>query len=252
MNLVTNARDALAASGSIRIATRDVILDAAAAADPGLGAGNYVLLVVSDDGPGIAPEHLPHLFEPFFTTRESGTGLGLATCYGIVKQAGGTIVVESELGHGARFRVYLPRVEPGAKAADTPASSRRGAAHVKVLVVEDEENVRRVLERALRGGQFEVFVAGGAEEAGRLADEHGPFEVLVTDIVMPDVDGHELARRLRERWPALRVLFVSGYTQEFPFKAHPHDPPTDFLQKPFRPSDLANAVHKLCAELLAP
>jgi two-component system cell cycle sensor histidine kinase/response regulator CckA len=252
MNLVTNARDALATSGSIRIATRDVILDAAAAADAGLAAGNYVLLVVSDDGPGIAPEHLPHLFEPFFTTRESGTGLGLATCYGIVKQAGGTIVVESELGRGARFRVYLPRVEPGAKAADSPASSRRGAARVKVLVVEDEENVRRVLERALRGGQFEVFVAGGAEEAGRLADAHGPFEVLVTDIVMPDVDGHELARRLRERWPALRVLFVSGYTQEFPFKAHAHDPPTDFLQKPFRPSDLANAVHKLCEQLLAP
>jgi two-component system cell cycle sensor histidine kinase/response regulator CckA len=207
---------------------------------------------VSDDGPGILPEHLPHLFEPFFTTRERGTGLGLPTCYGIAKQASGTILVDSEPGRGSTFRVYLPRVEAGARASDTPASSRRAPARLKVLVVEDEENVRRVLERALRGGQFSVFVAGGADEAGRIADEHGPFDILVTDIVMPDVDGHELARRLRERWPTLRVLFVSGYTQEFPFKEHPDDPTVDFLQKPFRPSDLANAVHKLCGDLLAP
>ena len=251
MNLVTNARDALAGGGRIRVATRDVVLGPGPAAEAGLNAGDYVALTVSDDGPGILPEHRPHLFEPFFTTRERGTGLGLATCYGIAKQAGGTIIVESELGHGSTFRVYLPRVEAGAKTTDTPASSRRGATRVKVLVVEDEENVRRVLERALRSGQFAVFVAGGADEAGRLADEHGPFDVLVTDIVMPDVDGHELARRLRERWPALRVLFVSGYTQEFPIKAHPDDTTMDFLQKPFRPSDLANAVHKLCGDLLA-
>ena len=253
MNLVSNARDALAASGRITVTTEDIALDAAAIRpEMGLAPGDYVMLSVSDNGPGIAPEVRPHLFEPFFTTRERGTGLGLATCYGIVKQSGGSIVVDSELGHGSTFRVYLPRVEADVKTGDSPSSLRRGVSRVRVLVVEDEENVRRVLERALRGGQWVVFVASGADEAGRVADEHGPFDVLVTDIVMPDVDGHELARRLRERWPSLRVLFVSGYTQEFPFKDQPHDHGVDFLQKPFRPSDLANAVQKLCSDLIAP
>jgi two-component system, cell cycle sensor histidine kinase and response regulator CckA len=247
MNLVTNARDAVAAGGQIRVDTRDQVLEASPhAAEASLLPGHYVVISVSDNGRGIPAGVRPHLFEPFYTTREGGSGLGLATCYGIVKQGGGAIVVESEVGSGSTFRVYLPRVEPVA-ASEAP-SSQPGKVKHKILVVEDEDNVRRVLERALRRGEFNVFVASGAHEAMRLAEAHGPFGALVTDIVMPDVDGHELARRLRQRWPELRVLFVSGYAQEFPFKDRTHDPYSAFLQKPFRPDDLLNTVRELCGE----
>jgi PAS domain S-box-containing protein len=243
MNLVTNARDSLAGGGSITLETRDVALSPLAGAELGLPPGQYVMLAVSDTGRGIPTDVRPYLFEPFFTTREGGTGLGLATCYGIVKQSGGTISVESELGHGSTFRVYLPRVEAGAAATEAPPSLRQAATQIKVLLVEDEETVRRVIERALRSQEFAVWVASGAEEAWRLAEAHAPFDVLITDIVMPDVDGHELARGFRERWPELRVLFISGYTQEVPLNEH--DPTTTFLQKPFHPNALASAVHRL-------
>ncbi len=243
MNLVTNARDAVPGSGRITVATQDTLLEGADCAEMGLIAGPYVMLSVTDTGGGIPQDALPHLFEPFFTTREGGTGLGLATCYGIVKQNRGTISVESELGRGSTFRVYLPRVEAPAPAKPSSAAVRR-TAQIKVLIVEDEENVRRVLNRALRGGEFAAFVASGAEEARHIADQHGPFDVLVTDIVMPDVDGRELARELRARYPELRVLFVSGYSQDLPFQDQPQDV-TAFLQKPFQPGELANAVHEL-------
>ena len=245
MNLVTNARDAMPGSGRITVATAELTLDGAGSAEAGLAPGNYVTLTVSDTGRGIPPEVRPHLFEPFFTTREGGTGLGLATCYGIVKQSGGTILVESEPGQGSTFRVYLPRVEGPVPEADRTGASRPTTAQIKVLLVEDEENVRRVLNRALRTGKFTAFVAGSAEEARRLADEHGPFDVLVTDVVMPDVDGPELARELRARFPELRVLFVSGYSQDFPLQDQPEDAHVAFLQKPFQPSELADAVHAL-------
>jgi two-component system cell cycle sensor histidine kinase/response regulator CckA len=244
MNLVTNARDAVPGGGRITVATHDALLEGADCAEMGLIAGPYVMISVTDTGRGIPQHVLPHLFEPFFTTREGGTGLGLATCYGIVKQHSGAISVESELGRGSTFRVYLPRVEAPAAHGDASSAAVRRGAPIKVLIVEDEENVRRVLNRALRGGEFAAFVASGAEEARRIADQHGPFDVLVTDIVMPDVDGPELARELRARYPELRVLFVSGYSQELPFQDQPHDV-TAFLQKPFQPSELADAVHKL-------
>ncbi|HEV8548160.1 MAG TPA: ATP-binding protein, partial [Polyangiaceae bacterium] len=247
MNLVTNAGDAVAGSGRIGVATRDVTLASPTLSpDVGLSPGHYVVIEVTDDGAGIAPEITPYLFEPFFTTRARGTGLGLATAYGIAKQCGGTVAVESELGKGATFRVFLPRAESSETSAETAASSKQGTAKNKVLVVEDEENVRRVLERALRGAEFVVFVASGAAEALQLAEAEGPFDVLVTDIVMPDVDGHVLAGRLRERWPGLRVLFISGYTQEFPLGEQSPDRREEFLQKPFRPADVLAAVRKLC------
>ncbi len=245
MNLVTNARDSIAGAGRITLETRAVTLGSTASAEVGLPTGEYVTLTVSDTGRGIPADVRPYLFEPFFTTREGGTGLGLATCYGIVQQSGGTISVESELERGSRFRVYLPRVEAPGPAAEAPASLRRSGARIKVLVVEDEESVRRVIERALRGQQFAVSVASGAEQAWQLATSHGPFDVLITDIVMPEVDGHELAQSLRERWPELRVLFISGYTQELPLNDETPDRAAAFLQKPFRPNDLANAIEEL-------
>ncbi|HSU40033.1 MAG TPA: ATP-binding protein [Polyangiaceae bacterium] len=245
MNLVTNARDSLAGMGHITVETRDVTLSAATSTEAGLAPGDYLLLAVSDTGRGIPADVRPHLFEPFFTTREGGTGLGLATCYGIVTQNGGSISVESELAEGSTFRVFLPRVAAGTSAGASPTSLRRPTTRINVLVVEDEDSVRRVIEHALRGEDFVVSVASGAEEARRLAAAHAPFDVLVTDIVMPEVDGHELARGLRERWPELAVLFISGYTQEMPLNEHGSDPTVAFLQKPFRPSDLSNAVHQL-------
>ncbi len=245
MNLVTNARDAVPGSGRITVETRDVRLDEAAGSDAGLPPGDYVTIAVSDTGRGIPADVRPHLFEPFFTTRDGGTGLGLATCYGIVKQSGGTIGVESELGKGSTFRVFLPRVPAhSGRPAETAAAVER-ATQIKVLLVEDEETVRRVLNRALRGATFTAFVASGATEARRLMEEHGPFDVLVTDVVMPDVDGPELARELRARHPELRVLFVSGYSQEFPLDDRANDASVAFLQKPFQPSELVDAVHTL-------
>jgi CheY-like chemotaxis protein len=247
MNLVTNARDALPNGGRIKLETAELNLDAAPGRPvSGPSAGRYVIISVSDDGRGIAPEALPHLFEPFFTTREMGTGLGLATCYGIIKQAGGTITVESEDTRGSTFRVYLPRVENVEGAPEPRQTLPPSDARPKILVVEDEAPVRVVLDRTFRRGDFIVHVAERAEEALQIAEQHGPFDVLVSDIVMPGMDGTELARRLREKWPALRVLLISGYTHEFPLKDGRQDPNVGFLQKPFHPTELLDTVRKLC------
>jgi nitrogen-specific signal transduction histidine kinase/ActR/RegA family two-component response regulator len=244
LNLVTNARDAMPSGGSLTIETSDVVLDRADATPLDLPAGRYVKLSVRDTGPGIAADLLPHLFEPFFTTREGGTGLGLATCYGIVKQSGGHVTVDSVLGQGATFSVYLPRVEAASRAAAAPTSKSPGTAARKVLVVEDEPIVRAVIERTLRESHYRVCIAGSAADAFALADREGPFDLLVTDVAMPDVDGRELAQVLVSRWPTLLVLFVSGYAQEFTLDAE-RDPGKQFLQKPFEPSELLEAVQSL-------
>jgi two-component system, cell cycle sensor histidine kinase and response regulator CckA len=248
MNLVTNAREALAGAGSISIETRDLFIDEADGKVIGVPPGAYVTLAVSDTGRGIAPEIRPFLFEPFFTTREGGTGLGLATCYGIVKQNGGTISVDSELDRGATFRVYLPRVEADELVASVRPPAPRSAGALKVLIVEDEENVRRVLGRSLAGREFEVFIAPSAEAARKLGDQHGPFDVLLTDVMMPDVHGQELAQELRGRWPDLRVLFLSGYAQGLSLKDQPQDSTVRLLQKPFHPSELVEAVQQLVSD----
>ncbi len=244
LNLVTNARDAMPSGGSLTLETSDVVFDGAEAVPLDLPAGRYVKLSVRDTGPGIAADLLPHLFEPFFTTREGGTGLGLATCYGIVKQSGGHITVDSVLGQGATFNVYLPRVEAASRAAVAPPSTSTGAAARKVLVVEDEPIVRAVIERTLRESRYVVCVAGSADEAFALADREGPFDLLVTDVAMPDVDGRELAQGLAARWSTLAVLFVSGYAQEFTLDPE-REPGKQFLQKPFEPSQLLEAVRNL-------
>jgi two-component system, cell cycle sensor histidine kinase and response regulator CckA len=251
LNLVTNARDAMPSGGSLTIETSDVVLDRADATALDLPAGRYVKLSVRDTGPGIASDLLPHLFEPFFTTREGGTGLGLATCYGIVKQSGGHLTVDSALGQGATFNVYLPRVEAANRAAAAPTSTSPGAAARKVLVVEDEPIVRAVIERTLRERRYRVSVAGSAAEAFALADREGPFDLLVTDVAMPDVDGRELAQALVTRWSTLLVLFVSGYAQEFTLDAE-RDPGKQFLQKPFEPSELLQAVESLLSQRARP
>ena len=248
MNLVTNARDAMATGGTLQIESSDELVGREdGARHPDLPPGRYVAVSVTDTGLGIPAENLPHIFEPFYTTRAGGTGLGLATCYGIVKQSGGHIVVSSQLGKGTTFRVLLPHVDAAIENAPSPPVAAATHSGERVLLVEDEPAVRAVAERALRGHGFVVCSATSAEEALRLLESEAAFALLVTDVVLPRMSGRDLAQRLALRWPELRVLFISGYTQNM----FEHDGVLDsgihFLQKPFLPAQLVLAVRKLLA-----
>lgn len=244
MNLVTNARDAMTGGGVLTIETADVQLaEAYAAHHPDVEPGPYVLLAVSDTGPGIAPDALPHLFEPFFTTRAGGTGLGLATCYGIVKQSGGHLSVHSELGRGSTFEVYLPRVDAEVIAQSERPMSIAASHGERVLLVEDEAPVRSVIERTLLKHAYPVTSAATAEEALRLVENKPPFDLLVTDVVLPGMGGRALAEHLAGRMPGIRVLFISGYTEKAIVNDGVLDPGLHFLQKPFLPAELLQAVH---------
>ena len=249
LNLVTNARDAMAGGGRVTLSTSDVSLsEADVRSIPEAIPGNYVQILVSDTGTGIPSEILPHVFEPFFSSRTTGTGLGLATCYGIVAQNGGHIDVRSSSA-GASFFVRLPRnaavvgVEP--KSASKVGEGRGES----VLVVEDEPLVRGVLEQSLRRGGYAVTVAENPAAALRLlAQGSGPYRMLVTDIAMPGMDGWTLAERLGAAWPGLAVLFISGYAQDAKGSDGVLKPGLRYLQKPFLPRELLDAVHDALAE----
>ena len=243
LNLITNARDSLPQGGRVELETKDVQLELGDIGQlPDLSPGPYVVISVTDDGDGIPAQALPRIFEPFFTTRLGGTGLGLATCYGIVKQSGGHIAVQSESGRGAVFSVYLPRVasaapEPRSVAAPTPGA----LGTERVLLVEDEAVVRGVVERTLQRAGYRVVVATSGDEALELTDVDGQFDLLITDIVMPGVNGWELGKRLGERWPGLPVLYISGYTED----VDAFGQGAAFLQKPFLPVDLLATIRQL-------
>lgn len=246
MNLVVNARDAMPDGGRITIETRNVTLDPSHAADhPDITAGEFVELSVTDTGAGMDRKTLDRVFEPFYTTKAlgEGTGLGLAVCYGIVRQAGGTIAVESEPGLGSRFRVRLPAAleQPDADGAPPPAVGR---GHETVLLVEDERAIRQLLERALVKRGYTVLAATDGKDALAVADEaQDRFDLLVSDVIMPRMGGPELVRRLRERLPGLRALLMSGYTAE----AVPDIGQLDvaFLGKPFTPDELCVRVREV-------
>lgn len=246
MNLVTNARDAMSSGGVLTLETLDVTLDqhyADSHAD--VQPGRYVLVAVSDTGPGIPPDALPHLFEPFFTTRVGGTGLGLATCYGIVKQNGGHLNVYSEPKQGTTFKVYLPRIDAdiiAERSEETTTAPSRGE---RVLFVEDETPVRSVVERILRRHGYQVTSVTTAEDALRLAETEPAFDLLVSDLVLPKMGGRALSEQLSERMPDLRTLFISGYTENAIVHGGVLEPGIYFLQKPFSPSDLLRAVQKV-------
>lgn len=249
LNLITNARDAMPHGGRVTLETFDVQLDDAQALRQGLASGPHVCISVSDTGAGISAEALPHVFEPFFTTRQGGTGLGLATCYGIVKQSGGHITVDSEVGRGTRFSVYLPRVDAGERPAPgPPPPAPRPVAGERILVVEDEPAVRGVLEMALSGASYRVVAARSGEEALGVAESRGPFDLLITDAMMPGISGWELGKRLSERWPALRVLYISGYSEDAVGEGGVLESGVRFLQKPFRPSVLLETVRRILDE----
>ena len=249
MNLVVNARDAMPKGGQLTIETGNVTLDAAyARQQPDVPAGNYVMLAVSDTGTGMTPEVKQRLFEPFFTTKPvgTGTGLGLATCHGIVKQSGGHIVVYSEPSRGSTFKVYLPAVNTVAPAppAPTPEPQLTGTGET-VLVVEDEESVREFGTVVLSSMGYRVVTATNGVEALRCFTENDHIDLLVTDVVMPDMGGAELARRLRSISPAIRVLFTSGYTFDALGQNDMLGPNAAFLMKPYGTVQLGTAVRDL-------
>jgi two-component system cell cycle sensor histidine kinase/response regulator CckA len=249
LNLVTNARDSMPRGGRLTLRTADREIGPAQD-QPDLPMGSYVCIIVSDTGGGIAPDHLRRIFEPFFTTRQGGTGLGLATCYGIVKQAGGHIAVTSELGRGTTFTVYLPRatgrdaMEPPTAPAPVTPGVGRGQ---RVLVVEDEELVRSVVERSLVQAGYRVVVATRGDEALAIAEAQEPFDLLVTDAVMPGMTGWELGQHLGARWPELCILYMSGYTEQIVTHGRTLEPGLNFLQKPFGSADLLAAVERALA-----
>ncbi|MCO5169827.1 MAG: PAS domain S-box protein [Planctomycetes bacterium] len=243
-NLATNARDAMPRGGRLVVRTCAADLDdAAARALPGLTPGAHVVLEVRDTGHGIAPEHLERLFEPFFTTKApgKGTGLGLPACYGVVRERGGHIGVESRPGEGATFTIHLPRAPGPAEPLDAPAAlpatpRLRGV----VLVVEDEPLVRDMLEGCLRGAGLDVLVApDGLAALERLRGHEGPLDLLVSDVVMPRLGGVALAAEVRSLRPGTRILLLSGYTDDADAASAASDA---FLPKPFTRDDLLACV----------
>ncbi|PYM72780.1 MAG: hypothetical protein DME10_11755 [Candidatus Rokuibacteriota bacterium] len=249
-NLVINSRDAMPAGGRLTIETADADLDAAfVGLHPGTQPGSYVALVVRDEGTGMSAEVQAQAFEPFFTTKEvgKGTGLGLSTVYGIVKQHSGHISVESVVGAGSTLSIYLPRVEMASEAPSLPRPSLHAVRGTeRVLLVEDEDDVRAVARESLARYGYTVLEARDGEEALRIAGaESGHIDVMVTDVVMPGMNGRELAKRLLAIRPGTRVLYVSGYTDDALSQHGILDQELAFLAKPFAPETLARSVRQV-------
>ena len=257
MNLAANARDAMPAGGKLTIATHNVELDEHyVQSRMVVPPGNYVMLEVSDSGDGIDSEHLPHIFEPFYTTKEQGkgTGLGLATVYGIVKQSGGFIWVYSEPGMGTTFKIYFPRFERRTRPAAvaeivSSAADLRGTE--TILLVEDESAVRHPAGEYLRQCGYTVIEAGDGLHAVEVTDKHqGRIDIMVTDVVMPGMSGGQLAELLSERYSAMKVLFVSGYSEKVVLRHKILDVQTNFLQKPFTLKSLAAKIREVLGHVL--
>ena len=249
MNLAVNARDAMPQGGRLSFETRNAELDDLfAATHHGTVAGKYVMLAVSDTGSGMEKEILGKIFEPFFTTKEKGkgTGLGLATVYGIVKQSGGSIWAYSEVGQGTSFKIYLPQVEARAQSKPDPLPGPGPAGGEHILVVEDEPSLRKLVGGMLTRMGYRVSVAANGDEALILVEKKGQVpDLLLTDVVMPGLSGAELAKRLRLVMPQLRVLYMSGYTNDAIVHHGVLDPGTPFIQKPMSAAALAEKVWKV-------
>jgi len=250
LNLAVNARDAMPDGGRLTIETRNVVLEGDAARMRAVEPGRYVELAVADTGVGMDDEVQQHLFEPFFTTkaRGRGTGLGLATVYGIVKQSGGHIFVDSDGTRGSRFTIYLPTTSESADDRAERASQMRGdGGSETVLVVEDDSAVRSLMATVLRRRGYRVLVAHDGAHALRICDEYlAPIHLLITDVVMPRMNGVAVADAVRERRPETRVLFVSGYTADAPIDLSGRGA-EGFLPKPFTPDALARKVRAVLA-----
>jgi two-component system, cell cycle sensor histidine kinase and response regulator CckA len=248
LNLVINACDAMPDGGKLTVEISNVEADATyAGGHARMEPGPYVMIAVSDTGHGMTREVRERVFEPFFTTKEDGrgSGLGLATCYGIVKQVGGDISVYSELGRGTTFKVYLPR-HLGAADAQRPAPPpRTSGGEETILVIEDDVAVRAVMVRALRERGYAVLSAGDAADAAAIAAGNGGIDLLITDMVLPGGSGAEIAGDLAREGLVSRTLYISGYPDAAVVRHGVVDPGASFLQKPFAPETLATRVRAL-------
>jgi two-component system cell cycle sensor histidine kinase/response regulator CckA len=249
MNLTVNARDAMQQGGRVVIETAEVQLDQSSGLpEQAAVPGTYVMLAVTDSGMGMEPHTKARLFEPFFTTKErgKGTGLGLAMVYGIVKQSGGYIWVDSELGHGTTFKVYLPRSGAGTQpdvVATVVPTPHRGAQ--TVLLVEDEDSVRHLARRILEDAGYRVLQSSSAGEAReQFAQHRGSIDIVLTDVVMPGLSGPDLFRSLADQEPALKVLYMSGYTEDAIALQAGLDRRLPFVQKPFTAAVLARTLRE--------
>ena len=252
VNLVVNARDAMPNGGTITIRTRNMPeAEAAALHYTGMPPADYVLVEVEDTGTGMTPEIMEKIFEPFFSTKElgKGTGLGLSTVYGIIKQTGGFIYPESTVGKGTTFRIFLPRYVPAEGelpkvAAAAPVKDLTG--NERILLVEDEESVRAFSARALKATGYEVYEAGSGEEALEVLDEVGNnVDLIISDVVMPEMDGPTLLTHVRERLPEVKVIFVSGYAEESVRKDIADDQSVEFLAKPYSLDQINSKVKEV-------
>ena len=250
VNLAVNARDAMPDGGRLAIKTFNAEITGEHVPLPNpIPPGRYVVLQLSDSGVGMSAETQARIFEPFFTTKEQGkgTGLGLATVYGIVRQSGGHITVESAPGAGATFRLYLPRVDEAVTPVAAPGTVAAPAAgRETVLLAEDEPLVRILARRVLEQAGYTVLAAGGGAEALETARRHdGPIHLLLTDVVMPEMSGRDLVRRLGELRPDVPVLYMTGYSEEAIARHGVLDPGTALIQKPFTPAALARKVREV-------
>jgi len=253
VNLAVNARDAMPQGGKLTLETRNIDLDSSYRLEHSLvKPGPYVQLTVSDSGIGMDEETQAHAFEPFFTTkpRGQGTGLGLAMVYGTVKQSGGFIWVYSEPGHGATFKIYLPRVDAPVESATPPAPVERPPRGSEtVLLAEDEPAVRAIAQQVLERQGYTVLAAPSGADALALAAQHGAtIHLLLTDVVMPGMSGRDLADRLTAQRPGIRVLYISGYTDNAIVRHGMLEPGLAYLQKPFRPDALVRKVRDVLDE----
>ena len=249
MNLVLNSRDAMPEGGRLIIETTNFHVDEDyARTHAETKVGDYVMVAITDTGAGMSKETRDKIFEPFFTTKEKGkgTGLGLASVYGIVKQSGGFMWVYSELGQGTTFKIYLPRAVAPQRATPTTPHKNRPVGSETILLVEDDEEVRQVASRILRRNGYRVIEAGNGADALKVADnEDEAVDLIVTDIVMPEMGGTELAKRIREKQPDARILFTSGYTEDAVVRQSLLHEGESFIEKPFTPATLAKKAREM-------
>src|SRR6201999_529450 len=259
INLVVNARDAMPSGGTVMIRTiNETVTQASALGTAIMPAGDYVRIEVSDTGTGMSKEIQSKIFDPFFTTKPvgQGTGLGLATVYGIVKQTGGFITVDSEVGQGTRFNIYLPRLRADAIAIQpvevVPAVARDVTGQDTILLVEDEEAVRSFAARALRMRGYNVLEAGGGDEALEIVEGGAEIHLIITDVVMPNMDGPTMVKHVKKLKPDLPVIFMSGYAEEAFRRNDQSSEDIHFLPKPFGLKQLAAKVKDVLSSQPAP
>jgi CheY-like chemotaxis protein len=253
LNLVVNARDAMPRGGRLTIETANVTLDLAYSEQhPGISPGRHVMLAVTDTGVGMDGETQSKIFDPFFTTKsgEHGTGLGLSTVYGIVKQSGGHVWVYSEIGIGSTFKVYFPENAGSSgrfravAAVGSPLTGKE-----TILLVEDEDLVRRAVRAILRRGGYEILeAASGGAALDLLRGYEGRIDLLITDVVMPELSGRELALRVAELRPDIKVLYMSGYTDDTIVRHGVLEANMAFIQKPATPDDLLRKIREVLAD----